>query len=66
MRKGRITKTKAAEVWCLVTRVLQGTKLNAVTIPRIDIDAIFGDRKSMTTDNVIGEISRCIDAANAD
>jgi hypothetical protein len=66
MRNGRITKQQAQKVWAEVcSAVDRSPKLRGgMVMPQIDIDAIFGDRKSMTVANVVGEISRCVAMVN--
>lgn len=66
MRKGRITKQQAQTVWFSVCDALaQRPKLMGhLVLPRVDIDAVFGSRKSMTVDAVVKEITRCVAMVN--
>jgi len=60
MRADRVTRTAVQAAWHAVKGVYRGT----LTLPHIDIDAIFGERKTITWREALRAIDIAIDTAN--
>lgn len=64
MRNNRITARQAAAVWRAVEDAVRRTPKLPFSVPNIDVNAIFGDRKSVPIPDLVDEITRAVAIVN--